>query len=90
MSGSGRLEAGRSLDIVSKVGGTVIYVVEEEKRVKTGKILVKLDPSDYKNSYESIRLSFENAKLNYEKAKINYEIQKRQLEQDLRNAKIKC
>lgn len=88
VSGSGTLEAGRSLDIVSRVGGTVIYVVEEGKIVKNGEILVKLDPSDYKNSYESARLSFENARLNYEKAKINYETQKRQLEQDLKNAKI--
>ncbi len=88
VSGSGTLEAGRSLDIVSKVGGTVMYVVEEGKMVKEGEVLVKLDPSDYKNTYEAARLNYENAKLNFEKAKITYETQRRQLEQDLKNAKI--
>ncbi len=88
VSGSGTLEAGRSLDIVSRVGGTVIYVVEEGKMVKEKEVLVKLDPSDYKNTYEVARLNYENAKLNFEKAKITYETQRRQLEQDLKNAKI--
>ncbi|MCX7721319.1 MAG: efflux RND transporter periplasmic adaptor subunit [Dictyoglomus thermophilum] len=88
VSGSGVLEAERSLDITSKVSGTVIYVVEEGKRVKEGDVLVKIDPTDYQNAYQQALIAYENYENSYEQAKLNYETQKRQLEKNLKDAQI--
>jgi len=88
VSGSGTLEAERSLDIVSKVSGTVIYVIEEGKKVKAGDILVKVDPTDYQISYNQALISYKNAENSYEQAKLNYETQKRNLDKNLSDAQI--
>jgi len=88
VSGSGMLEAERSLDIVSKVSGAVIYVIEEGKKVKAGDILVKVDPTDYQISYNQALISYKNAENSYEQAKLNYETQKRNLDKNLSDAQI--
>jgi len=88
VSGSGTLEAERSLDIVSKVSGTVIYVIEEGKKVKAGDILVRIDPTDYQISYNQALISYKNAENSYEQAKLNYETQKRNLDKNLSDAQI--
>jgi HlyD family secretion protein len=88
VSGSGTLEAERSLDIVSKVSGTVIYVIEEGKKVKAGDILVRVDPTDYQISYNQALISYKNAENSYEQAKLNYETQKRNLDKNLSDAQI--
>ncbi len=88
VSGSGTLEAERSLDITSKVSGTVIYVVEEGARVKEGDILVKIDPTDYQNTYQQALITYKNYENAYEQAKLNYDTQKKQLEKNLKDAQI--
>lgn len=88
VSGSGTLEAERSLDITSKVSGTVTYVVEEGKRVREGEVLVKIDPIDYQNTYKQALIAYKNYENSYEQAKLSYEIQKRQLEKNLKDAQI--
>ncbi len=88
VSGNGILEPERSLDIVSRVSGTVIYVIEEGRIVREGEILVRLDQADYQNSYKQALISYQNAKINYDQVKLNYETQKRQLIKNLQDAQI--
>lgn len=88
VSGNGTLEPEKSLDIVSRVSGSVVYVVDEGKFVKQGDILLKLDQSDYQNSYKQSLIAYQNAKISFEQTKLNYESQRKQLDKSLQDARI--
>lgn len=88
VSGSGILEASENMNIVSKVSGTVIWIVDNGTRVKKGDILAKIDPYDYELAYSQAQLNYNSAKLRYEQAKITLENQKNQMQQDLKNAQV--
>ncbi len=88
VSGNGTLEAQKSLGILSKISGTVTFIVEEGKQVKEGEVLAKIDPSDYKNTYDQAYITYKNAEVSYEQAKLDYETQKRQLDQNLKDAQV--
>lgn len=88
VSGNGTLEPEKSLDIVSRVSGSVVYVVDEGKFVKQGDILLKLDQSDYQNSYKQSLIAYQNAKISFEQTRLNYESQRKQLDKSLQDARI--
>lgn len=88
VSGNGTLEPEKSLDLVSRISGTVLYVIDEGKFVKKGDILLKLDQSDYQNSYKQSLIAYQNAKINFDQTKLNYESQRKQLDKNLQDAKI--
>jgi HlyD family secretion protein len=88
VSGSGILEPSENMNIVSKVGGTIIFIIDEGKRVKKGDILAKIDPYDYQLAYSQAQLNYNTAKLRYEQAIMTLENQKKQSQQDLKNAQV--
>ena len=88
VSGSGILEASENMNIVSKVGGTIIWIIGEGKRVKKGDILAKIDPYDYQLAYSQAQLNYNSAKLRYEQAVMTLENQRKQSQQDLKNAQV--
>lgn len=87
VSGSGTLEAKETVDITSEIGGAVLWVVEEGTKVKKGDLLCKIDPHDYEIALSQAELSYKNALLRLEQAKLNLESQKKQLQQNLEDAK---
>lgn len=67
VSGSGQVSASNQLDIKSKVKGEVeaVYVGKGEE-VKAGKLIVKLDDTDFQKAVSDAEISLETAKLELE------------------------
>jgi len=64
VSGSGQVSASDQVDIKSKVKGEVVAVyVENGEEVKTGKLIVELDDTDFQKAVEEAETSLETAKL---------------------------
>ena len=68
VSGSGQVSASDQIDIKPKVSGEVaaIYVKEGEE-IKTGKLIAKLDDTDFQKAVRDAETSLETAKLELEK-----------------------
>jgi HlyD family secretion protein len=68
VSGSGQVSASDQIDIKPKVNGEVaaIYVKEGEE-IKTGKLIMKLDDTDFQKAVRDAETSLETAKLELEK-----------------------
>ncbi|MEZ5065420.1 MAG: efflux RND transporter periplasmic adaptor subunit [bacterium] len=63
ISGSGRVEARRSVDITSSVVGKVLELaVEEGDRVETGDLILRIDPGDREAAVEQTRARLARAK----------------------------
>ena len=80
VSGSGRVEARRSVDVVSSVVGKVLEVAAEEgDRVKQGQVILRIDPAERQAILEQANAARARAEAGEELAKAEL----RQAEQDL-------
>jgi HlyD family secretion protein len=62
VSGSGRVEARRSVDVVASVVGKVVEVaVEEGERVDRGQLILRIDPADRQALLEQARAALASA-----------------------------
>jgi len=68
VSGSGQISAEDQVDIKPKVSGEVSAIfVEKGEEVKTGKLIMKLDDTDFQKAVRDAETSLETAKLELEK-----------------------
>jgi len=68
VSGSGQISSSDQIDIKPKVNGEVSAIfVEEGEKVKTGKLILKLDDTDFQKAVRDAETSLETAKLELEK-----------------------
>jgi len=66
ISGNGLVKAGRELDLVSNISGSVDNVfIYEGKKVNKGDLLIKLDDSEQKISLSESEVNLTNAKIEY-------------------------
>ena len=87
---NGSIESSQSVVIKSEVRGTktVIWVVEEGKRVKKGDLLVELDSESLEEYQAEYEVYVSDADLAHIQAKEDLEITKKQGEADLKDAQM--
>jgi HlyD family secretion protein len=86
VSASGKIRARRTVNITSEVSGKVVKLnVEEGDRVKTGQVLLQIDPRNVRSrlqvseaSLEEQRIALQQARVNLESARVN--LQQAQIE----------
>jgi len=68
VSGSGQISTEDQIDIKPKVSGEVAEIfVEEGKEVRAGKLIIRLDDSDYQKAVRDAETALETAKLELDK-----------------------
>ncbi|WP_299774963.1 efflux RND transporter periplasmic adaptor subunit [uncultured Pseudoteredinibacter sp.] len=64
------VKANKFTELSLQVGGKLEeFPVKEAQEIKTGDLIAKIDPSDYKSAVASAKAQFDNAKNEYERAK---------------------
>jgi HlyD family secretion protein len=81
VDGSGRIEARRSVDMVSSVIGKVLEVaVEEGQRVEKGQLLIRIDPAERKALLERAKAAVEGAQARHQQAVVELKQAEQELE----------
>ncbi len=79
VSASGKIRARRTVNITSEVSGKVVKLnVEEGDRIKTGQVLLQIDPRNVRSrlqvseaTLEQQRIALQQARVNLESARVN-------------------
>jgi HlyD family secretion protein len=68
VSGSGQISMSTQLDIKPQVSGNVISIaIQQGQQVKTGQLIMKLDPTDAQKTVRDAQVNLENAKISLAK-----------------------
>ncbi|MCH2208550.1 MAG: HlyD family efflux transporter periplasmic adaptor subunit [Lentisphaerales bacterium] len=86
----GTITSSQSVSVVNEVKGSrsVMWVIEEGKKVKKGDLLVELENSDLVDEKEKMEIQVSDAELALLQAKEDLEIVKKQGEADLKDSQI--